>query len=42
MDKTKLIEDEKQIIMNDLWKQVDRNNCLLDVLLSNNKNSDMY
>lgn len=42
MDKTKLIEDEKQIIMNDLWKQVDRNNCLLDVLLSNKKNSDMY
>lgn len=42
MDNTKLIEDEKLIIMNDLWKQVDRNNCLLDVLLSNKKNSDMY
>lgn len=41
MDNTKLIEDEKLIIMNDLWKQVDRNNCLLDVLLSNKKNSDV-
>ena len=30
MDNTKLIEDEKLIIMNDLWKQVYRNNCLLD------------
>ena len=41
MDNTKLIEDEKLIIMNELWKQVDRNNCLLDVLLSNKKNSNM-